>query len=484
MSLDPRMVYMVRTASAYEGVAPVSVPELPPDALRTPALAAVRELLQTAGLDARSYSASAWNPLSDIIRGGDRVLIKPNWVHHENISGAGLECLVTHSTILDAVIEYVARAKPESIIVGDAPIQSCDFALLSERIGLDAILARARTRGIPVRFLDFRLVSMPGRRGGPTRPTARKLDEYVLFDLGSASFLEPLSDASGRFRVTMYDPRALESAHGKARHQYLIAREVMDSNVVINLPKLKTHKKACITGTLKNMVGINGHKSYLPHHRKGGSADGGDCYSGRGLVKSWVEELLDRGNRQSTGATKRLCHGAARVALRAARSSAGSSFDLEGSWHGNDTVWRTVLDLQRILHYGRSDGTVAASQQRTVINLTDALVGGQAEGPLSPIPASLRFLTLGMNAAATEWVNALLMGLDPARIPLTRAAFSRNEPALANFQPDEIMVRLENCDVSPDEAAQRAGYRVRPPAGWVGHCELKAGAESALCSTH
>jgi uncharacterized protein (DUF362 family) len=479
-SLDPRTVYVVGTSPDYAEVVPVSAPELPSDALRTPALAAVRKLLQTTGLDSRRFSSSTWNPLGDIIGRGDRVLIKPNLVHHENASGAGLDCLVTHSTIMEAVLEYVARAQPESIIVGDAPIQSCDFPLLSERTGLDAIFPRARCRGIPVDFRDFRLVTMQGRRGGPTRQTERNPDQYVLFDLGTGSFLEPISGGSPRFRVTMYDPQALESTHGRARHRYLIAREVMDSNVVINLPKLKTHKKACITGALKNVVGINGHKGYLPHHRRGGSADGGDCYSGHGLVKSLAEEFLDRGNRSSPGVAKRFCNVVAHVAIRAGRATIGSSFDLEGSWHGNDTVWRTVLDLQRILHYGRPDGTVAACQQRTVINLTDAIVGGQGEGPLSPIPASLRFLTLGINAPATEWVNAILMGLDPARIPLTSAAFSNDEPSLANFQPDQIMVRLGNSDLSPEEAAQRVGYRVLPPANWVGHCEWQPRQASAL----
>jgi hypothetical protein len=168
------------------------------------------------------------------------------------------------------------------------------------------------------------------------------------------------------------------------------------------------------------------------------------------------------------------------VAIRVGRKTVGSSFDLEGSWHGNDTIWRTVLDLQRIVHYGRADGTIAASTQRTVINLTDAIIGGQGDGPLSPIPANLRFLTLGMNAPATEWVNAVLMGLDPARIPLTSAAFSVNEPALANFRPDQIVVRLGNSDLSPEEAAERVGFRVSPSAGWLGQCEHQLPQESAL----
>jgi len=34
---------------------------------------------------------------------------------------------------------------------------------------------------------------------------------------------------------------------------------------------LKLHRKAGITCALKNLIGINGNKEYLPHHRLGGS---------------------------------------------------------------------------------------------------------------------------------------------------------------------------------------------------------------------
>jgi uncharacterized protein (DUF362 family) len=481
MSLDPRRVYAVRTSPTYDGSSSVKVPELPPDTLRTPALAAIRELLQSAGLDARNFGSSAWNPFGDFIREGDRVLLKPNWVLHENNSGAGLDCLVTHATVIEAVLEYAAKARPRSIVLGDAPMQGCNFPLLRQRAGLDDVLFRARRRNIPVELLDFRLVTRQGRSlGSPAKDTSRTLDQYVPFDLGAASYLEPISQGSPRFRVTMYDPAALESTHGNGRHRYLIARELIESDVVINLPKLKTHKKAGITGALKNIVGANGHKSYLPHHRKGGSADGGDCYSGRSYPKALGEELLDRANHCSSGATKFLYSAMAITAMRTEKAIAGSC-DLEGSWYGNDTVWRMVLDLQRILHYGKADGTVASRQQHFVLNLTDAIIGGQGEGPLAPVPARLGVLTLGTNAAATEWVNAMLMGLDPARIPLTKAAFGVEEPRLADFQPGKIVVRFGNTDHSTEEVARLIGQRFRPAAGWVGHCERAQNEELVSC---
>ena len=68
-------------------------------------------------------------------------------------------------------------------------------------------------------------------------------DQFVLFDLGAESLLEPITDDTDDFRVTCYDPRLMAKTHGKGRHRYLVARDVLDADVVINLPKLKTHKK-------------------------------------------------------------------------------------------------------------------------------------------------------------------------------------------------------------------------------------------------
>ena len=45
----------------------------------------------------------------------------------------------------------------------------------------------------------------------------------------------------------------------------------------------------------------------------------------------------------------------------------GADENLEGSWYGNDTIWRTCLDLQRIVRYGKLDGSLAIVPQRTTI---------------------------------------------------------------------------------------------------------------------
>ena len=39
-------------------------------------------------------------------------------------------------------------------------------------------------------------------------------DEFVLFDLGADSLLEPITDEKDDFRVTCYDPRLMAKTHG------------------------------------------------------------------------------------------------------------------------------------------------------------------------------------------------------------------------------------------------------------------------------
>ncbi|MCV6004648.1 DUF362 domain-containing protein, partial [Escherichia coli] len=85
---------------------------------------------------------------------------------------------------------------------------------------------------------------------------------FVLFDLGRESLLEPITDQGQNFRVTCYDPRLLAARHAPGRHQYLVSRDIIEADVVINLPKLKTHKKAGLTCALKNLIGINGNKEF------------------------------------------------------------------------------------------------------------------------------------------------------------------------------------------------------------------------------
>lgn len=435
--------------------------------------ALVRNLFEQRRQDAAKMGSPDWNPLGALISPGEPVTIKPNWVFHENHSGQGMDCLVTHASVLGAVLELVLRARPGKVVVGDAPIQGCDLPKLMAAAGYNALKQHYAQAGVSVEWQDFRRTVLANPEGVWDRQTdLRPLEDYVLFDLGVESLLEPIARDSERFRVTMYNPDLMRQTHAPGRHQYLVARDVIEADVVINLPKLKTHKKACVTGSLKNLVGINGNKDYLPHHRLGGSRTGGDCYAGGNPFKLASEHLSDAANRREGMAayllrqTMRGTYGLARLT--------GADNNLEGSWHGNDTVWRMCLDLNRILLYGRPDGTMAEVPQRRVLALTDAIVCGEGEGPLAPTPHPLGMLTLAINPVAAEYVHAHLMGFDWRKIPLIREAFGQFKYPLCMFQPEDVEVQFEGHRFCQPWPLWNERPFV-PPKGWKGHCERQHG---------
>src|SRR5499426_750646 len=66
-------------------------------------------------------------PSGKMIPRGARILIKPNLVLHANEGPWGIDPLVTHLSLIRAVVEGALRAQPSEILVGDAPLQGCDF---------------------------------------------------------------------------------------------------------------------------------------------------------------------------------------------------------------------------------------------------------------------------------------------------------------------------------------------------------------------
>lgn len=449
-----------------------AAPELSSGRTGTVAESLLRRIFLLMGLDSARAGTPSWNPLGDIIPAGSRVVLKPNWVLHENQSGQGLECLITHPSVIEAAARYAALTEPSSLIVGDAPVQGCDLDALLAACRFEEVLDRLSKSGIRIEVVDFRRTILEGGRLGNARAEGvRDMSDYVLFDVAGDSLLEEICEDAGKLRVTMYNPDLLHRTHSPGRHQYLVAREVIEADVVLNLPKLKTHMKAGVTGALKNLVGINGNKEYLPHHRKGGSASGGDCYEGQSWLKEQAENLLDIANRRPSGSVQTLFARSSEVLVKAA-SRLGSDNNVEGSWHGNDTVWRTCLDLQRVLHYGAADGSIRDRMQRKVLSITDAIVAGEGRGPLANTPIHSQFLSAGMNPASVEYVNTRLMGIDPERVALVREAFGRFRWPLTHFGPSDVSVRLEGDIVAGDRILpfQRP---FRLPAGWVGACELQ-----------
>jgi uncharacterized protein (DUF362 family) len=409
----------------------------------------------------------ASGPFGKVIPRGARVLIKPNLVLHQNEGSGGMDCLVTHFSLIRAAAEAALQTEAAEVLVGDAPIQGCDFEALIETTGLktwaQALAARdPRFKGVR----DFRRTVATLVHG--VRVAAEDLqpkDRFTLFDLGRESLLEPISEDGNRFRVAWYDPRLMAKTHHPGVHQYLVAKEVVEADVIINLPKLKTHRKAGITCALKNLIGINGNKEYLPHHRVGGSNNGGDCYPGNGKIKSTIEYLSDKQNLTTSYAAGMMWRLLFAVFARTSRAR-GDRTGTDGSWSGNDTIWRTCLDLNRILLYGKSDATITEEIQRRVIHIADAVVAGQADGPLAPQPLDLGLLLGSNNAPAMDWVGAHLLAYDPDKISLAKHAFDQFHWPIADFPSSEVSVAGDLGEGPPLSIIKSVRKPVVHPVGW------------------
>lgn len=422
---------------------------------------ALLELCQAMG-----WAVDADNPFGRVVPNGARVVIKPNLVRHKNFTSFGLTPLITHPSIIREVVHAVLKTGAKSVLVADAPLQGCDFDCLLAATGLGAWaedLGKQELRFLGIKDLRRTISNFSGAVRC-AREEVRPLSEYVLFDLGQDSRLEPVSGPRSHFRVTQYDPRKMEKTHNVGRHQYLVSRYVLDADVVVNLPKLKTHKKAGITCALKNSVGINGNKEYLPHHRRGGPRTGGDCYQKDSFLKRIVEWANDQLNVASSPTVRR-GYAALIATVRRTLRTLGDHEDFEGSWYGNDTVWRMVLDLNRILVEGSSEGILAGKRIRRVLHIADAIVAGAGDGPLAPVPLELGVLLASEHPAALDWVGAWMLGYSPSAIPLVKQGLLMEQVAFRSSNPEiDIVGRVKGPWAA---VAEKLAFQSGPlPMGW------------------
>lgn len=379
------------------------------------------EAFRLLGLDQEHWGSDMWNPLVRYITPGNHVLIKPNLVMHYNASGDGEECLYTQAPVVDAVIKYVVRALngEGKIIVGDAPMQRCEFDLLVQKSGYSDLIEKWKKAGVDICLCDFRNTTAEVRNGIVIEKENYH-NETVLVDLANESCFTGLSETHLKnMRVTSYDPRVCQEHHQIGKHEYLIAKEILDADVIINLPKPKTHRKAGVTAALKNLVGINCSKEYLPHHTKQSVGNKGDSFAHKNIWLQGVDECADKKciaeaeHKYTKAQFYRYLGGFLR---RSGKFILHEKYS-EGSWYGNDTIWRTICDLNMILQYADKNGHVCQTRQRKFFNIGDMIIAGEKDGPLRPTRKEMGVIIAGEDPCSFDEVVTALMGFDGEKIP-------------------------------------------------------------------
>lgn len=448
----------------------------------------VREALLALGWDAANAGTAAWNPLGHIVRPGDVVLLKPNFVTDAHPRDPdGLRYTITHGSIIRAVADYVAIAQRGRgrIVVADAPQTDSSFSRIHAATGLAALESFYRARGVDFTVCDLRAEEW--RNEGGVIVERRELPGdplgYSVVDLGRHSAFFGYH-GEGRYYGADYDTAFVNAQHRDATHRYSLSNSALECDVFINLPKLKTHKKGGLTASLKNLVGINGDKNYLPHHTIGSPENGGDQFRER-RARSRLEHVVAAALRWLSLALPSVGTRLLRVTRAAGTKVLGSTATVvrSGNWHGNNTVWRMTLDMNRILlFWNRSTRAVdPRGPRRRYLSIVDAIIAGEGNGPMDPDPRPFGVVIVGTNPAEVDAVAAVLMGFDPDAIPTVREAFGTSTLPIAHGRWQDITVR------SNREAWARAAGEIDPEAtaafvphfGWRGRIE-RSGAVSAV----
>ncbi|UQA59111.1 DUF362 domain-containing protein [Polyangium aurulentum] len=413
------------TTYAAGGEAPFDPPN--------PVYEAVEALFREMGLDRGRAGTPEWNPLGDVIAPGDRVIVKPNLVSsknlHEKITGKKLWASSTHGSLLRPVLDYALRATGPrgSVRVVDSPVEGCEIEKVAGPLGIFAVIDHLRSRGANVDFVDLRTFRVAPhfllddvRRGGLSWNLGALVRTrlggdprgYQVVDLGERSFFAREDSPPGarlRFHRSHYETPVPH--HTGGRHEYSSPRTVLEADAVINLPKLKTHKKTGVTLALKSVIGLTNHKYWLPHFTGGDPSVGGDEFDRPQTLGERFESKLSRFP----------LPGDHSLVARAARVG-GPPRVIDGSWEGNRTLWRTILDLNRILFFADREGVLRDAPVRRYLAIVDGLVAGEGEGPLGATPVDAGLLVGGTDPGVVDATAAEAMGLDPLRMPMIAEA--------------------------------------------------------------
>lgn len=413
-----------------------------------------------------------------------RIVLKPNWVLHETDSAFPIEALVTDPRVIEATAEACHALFPqaESILVADCPLQYANWPRLCEQSRLLPVIERLRNLSSgKIRFLDLRkevfekadgtfMSSSQAEHGDPRG--------YKLVSLGKQSHLESISDEDERFAVNDYSAGITSSNHRRGSHNYLVAQSFLDADLLINLPKWKSHGKSGITAALKNLVGINGDKAYLPHFRRGAPKWGGDEYRDESRWLYWLQTTLrERVQKKNRIAYTLLKPGweiikkirKIETRLDSPTAQPKNFYIAGGAWPGNDTLWRMIYDLNLVIQCVDAEGNLHSTPQRHCFSIVDGLISGEGNGPLQPLPRKTDWLIFGEDPFSIDAALCHFMGFAPVKIPVIARRKAFSGVGWGQFELEQLEAEIDGRKIRVMESPINFGFA--PPPGWRNYIE-------------
>ena len=439
--------------------------------------AGVRQTLYNLGLDRENYGTAAWNPFKNIIKPGMTVFIKPNTVRHYHVDGKDILSVITHGSVVRPMLDYIRIALKDEgrIIMGDSQTVWGHYDAAQELSGIGPLMEWfAAQTPIPVENFDLRMVrAVRTYLGGRWKREKVELDPrgYKVVDVGERSAFKGIDPKKLRIGVASY--KETYRRHSEGRHEYIFPASLLESDVIINIPKLKTHRRGGITLATKGFFGLVSAKECLPHWMLGSPEEGGDQYPKPSMRKRLQTYFQDQMN-ATDFVPAQAFHATLREFFRVSyRMDPNMDNVNEAMWPGNDTLWRTLLDVYQAVLFSDKDGKLRDTPQRDHFCMIDGIIGGESDGPISPDPVYPGVLVAGRHPTAIDAVASTLMGFDIQKLPMVHRAIDLVEglkPTEKGFL-NQIEVMDDGTVESLDEFAGKRNLHYKPHPDWVGILE-------------
>jgi len=253
---------------------------------------------------------------------------------------------------------------------------------LLEKTGYNRLFDFYRNAGVNIQIFDLRKYSVGGKYKGVTGEIQYNDNEgAITINLGSRSLHTIHDRDSVEYRVEDYSKAEMSFYHSNGKHRYSISKTIL----------------------------------------KGDKESGkGDAYYKRSIWKRWMSVF---GDKKTVKAKEgHFLHAKFYDFLMKTNYVIGAATSRDqyriGSWYGNDTIWRTAVDLNNIVMHVDNDGIYHEKQIRKILSIGDMIIAGQGEGPVGPSPKPLGILLLSDNAMLFDFLLCHMMGFSDEKLPM------------------------------------------------------------------
>lgn len=327
------------------------------------------------------------NPLGKLIKQGDKVLIKVNLIEQQTP-------FYTRPEIVRPLIDMCRIAGASTIQVADGSYSYSHMQDAFEYTGYANMIRELQLRHshIPIKTVNL-----------------CERDYWQWIHMGNDSFFYnsaladlDLSSLSHLLYKTQYYSTPDSSGvnpQGHCMGWYAINKHVLDADVIINVPKLKVHGTAIMTGCLKSFVG---------------------CLINNTYEDTWHAERIPHYNE---------------------RAKPNDPFS-------NEILWRAVGDVNKIILYADKNGRLHSSPQRKLLNFIDGIDAAE-KGNRSKWSGKLcvgKILMAGTDPVAMDAVACRVMGYDFRAIPSIKKIGNIYGCLIGIWNPEQILLLGSTID--------------------------------------